>query len=369
MPGLIVIRIIPLTPVDANRFTTYLNPPGIGALNITAYDRSFNSPTTGQIVGTAQFVSPSTLPSPMQPQTPVFPPLSPPQYAPDPAGGIVQQYDVLAATLNESGYFQLQSVATAIIPVASTAAFENLRLVAQWGSGPGATTIPVTASYYDVALTPGAAPDLNAWLPVAGFGSPPQSDPWAVLAPSLYLQLPGPPSATNPFAFQMPTNGTPPSYDALLTVVQQVLYEDPGTSGTPNLAALTVAQCRNIAYEIIWSQQPPLPTPPDPIEELYSSSSNTGVLLSGTTPNQFEADRRQFEAQLKSYYAIADSSADRLTNFVYALSAAIACEEQSMAPSATPTTVALGNCLITALSSLRIFQRNVFFPLSGAEPT
>src|ERR1700740_1047059 len=37
----------------------------------------------------------------------------------------------------------------------------------------------------------------------------------------------------------------------------------------------------------------------------------------------------------------------------------------SRAPSATPTTVALGNSLITALSSLRIFQRNVFFPLSG----
>ena len=29
----------------------------------------------------------------------------------------------------------------------------------------------------------------------------------------------------------------------------------------------------------------------------------------------------------------------------------------------------LGKLLITALSSLRIFRRNVFFPLSGAEPT
>ena len=335
MPGLIVIRIIPQTATDANRFATYLNPPSLGALNITAYDLSFNSPTTGQSVGTAQFISPSSLPSPLQAQPlgqpPILPPLSPPQYNPDPVAGIVQQYDAVAATLSKSWYFQLESVATAIIPVASTTAFENLRLVAQWGSGPSATTIPLTANYYDVALTPGAAPDLNAWLPAPGFGSPPQSDPWAVLAPSVYLQLPAPPSATNPLAFQMPTNGTPPSFNSLLTAVQQVLKEDPGTSGTPNLAALTVAQCRNIAYEIIWSQQPPLPTPPDPIEELYSSSSNSGVLLSGTNPNQFEADRQQFEAQLKSYYAIADSDADRLTNFVYALSAAIASEEQSIA--------------------------------------
>jgi hypothetical protein len=331
MPGLIVIRIIPQTPVDADKFTTYLNPPGLGTLNITAYDLSFNSPTTGQSVGTAQFISPSTPPSPMQPQPPNFPPLSPPQYDPDPDSGIVQQYDAATPFFNESGYFQLQSVATAIIPVANTTAFENLRLVAQWGSGPGATTIPLSTNYYDVALTPSAAPDLNAWLPAPVFGSAPQSDPWAMLAPSLYLHLPAPPSATNPFSFQMPTDGTPPSYDSLLNSVQQVLKEDPGTSATPNLAALTIAQSRNIAYEIIWSQQPPLPTPPDPIEDLYSSSSNPGVLLNGTTPNQPEADRQQFEAQLKSYYAIADSNADRLTNFVYALSAAIACEEQSIA--------------------------------------
>jgi Tc toxin complex TcA C-terminal TcB-binding domain len=331
MPGLIVIRIIPQTPVDADKFTTYLNPPGLGPLNITVYDLSFNSPTTGQSVGTAQLISPSIPPSPMQPQPPIFPSLSPPQYNPDPDSGIVQQYDATAPFVNESGYFQLQSVATAIIPVANTTAFENLRLVAQWGSGPGATTIPLNASYYNAALTPSTAPDLNAWLPAPVFGSPPQSDPWAMLAPSLYLQLPAPPSATNPFSFQMPTDGTPPPYDSLLTSVQQVLKEDPGTSVTPNLAALTIAQCRNIAYEIIWSQQPPLPTPPDPIENLYSSSSNPGVLLNGTTPNQPEADRQQFEAQLKSYYAIADSNADRLTNFVYALSIAIACEEQSIA--------------------------------------
>ena len=54
-------------------------------------------------------------------------------------------------------------------------------------------------------------------------------------------------------------------------------------------------------------------------------------MLSGTTPNPDEGDRQQFEGQLQSYYAVADTTADRLTSFVYALSAAIACEQQSIA--------------------------------------
>ena len=36
----------------------------------------------------------------------------------------------------------------------------------------------------------------------------------------------------------------------------------------PNLGALSVDQCRNIAYEIVWSQQPPPPTPPNLVEDL-----------------------------------------------------------------------------------------------------
>jgi Tc toxin complex TcA C-terminal TcB-binding domain len=333
MPGLIVIRIIPQTATDANRFTTYLNPPGLGALNITAYDLSFNSPTTGQSVGAAQFISPSSPPSPTQPQPPVFPSLSPPQYDPDPAGGIVQQYDAVAATLTESGYFQLQSVATAVISVADATSFENLRLVAQWGTGAGTPAIPLTTNFYDIPLVGDATPDLNAWLPAPAFNLPPQPDPWSALTPSLYLQLPAPPSAANPVSFQMPTDGTPPPYGELLAAVQQILQSDPGTATTPNLAAFTVAQCRNIAYEIIWSQQPSLPVPmaPNTIEDLYTDPPNTGALLNGTSPNQYEGDRLQFEAELKNYYAVADSNADRLTNFVYALSAAIACEQQSIA--------------------------------------
>ena len=100
---------------------------------------------------------------------------------------------------------------------------------------------------------------------------------------------------------------------------------------TPDLGALTLDQCKNIAYEIVWSQQQPPPTPPDPVEDLYTNPPNTGASLNSSTPNQYEGDRQQFEAQLNSYYTVANATADRLTNFVFALSAAVACQQQSLA--------------------------------------
>ena len=57
MSSLIVIRIVPQAAIDPNKFATeYLDPPGLGPLQITAFDLSFNSPTTGQAVGTATYI-------------------------------------------------------------------------------------------------------------------------------------------------------------------------------------------------------------------------------------------------------------------------------------------------------------------------
>lgn len=86
MPSLIVIRIVPQAAIDPNKFTSeYLDPPGLGPLQITAFDLSFNSPTAGQAVGTASYIgAASTAPNPTSSQpanvSPVF---LPPQYSPD----------------------------------------------------------------------------------------------------------------------------------------------------------------------------------------------------------------------------------------------------------------------------------------------
>ena len=405
MPNLIVIRILPQAAVTPDTFATYLSPSGLGDLTITAYDLSFNNTTTGQSVGTAAYIPPTAGPSPTSPiSRPANPPpvftLTPAIYA---AGtGIVQQIDLQPAAISvstiESPYYTFESVATAVIQIPSPPPgqtnFENLRLVAQWGTGAAAQAIAIPSNYYDVALVSGAMP----------------ADPneWAALAPSLYLTLPPPPTTANPLSLQLSSDGAPPAFQDLLAAVRKVLDGDPGgsvtvstaatataASGTttllfpagaagiangmsvsgpagaipagatvapggvatgatgvsvtlsqqlsatvnggtaitftPDLGALTLDQCKNIAYEIVWSQQPPPPSPPDPVEDLYTNPPNNGALLNGATPNQSEGDRQQFEAELNSYYTVANATADRLTNFVFALSAAIACQQQSLA--------------------------------------
>ncbi|MFN0168683.1 MAG: neuraminidase-like domain-containing protein [Bryobacteraceae bacterium] len=399
MSSLIVIRILPQQTLDPAKFTTYLNPPGLGPLQITAYELTFNDPVQGRKLATATYVAATTPPSPTAavtvPPAPVF---KTPVYGASPANGIVQQYDLAGAAPPDSAYFQLEAVANAIIEIPTAVKIENVRLEAQWGSGAAATPIKGNFDFYNIPLSPGPTPDLNAWAP-STLSTAAQPDPWGALFPSFYFHLPQPASSSGAFSFKVPTDGTAPAFDELLKATQQILSQDPGgavivatsagaaigasalkfpasTAGisagmsvsgagvpsgttvvkidgaglvtlshelaapvgagisitfTPNLGALTLEQCRNIAYEIVWIQQPPAPTPPDPVEDLYTNPPNTGPLLSGTTPNQFEADRRQFEAELTSYYALADAAADRLTTFIFALSAAVACEQSTLA--------------------------------------
>src|SRR6185503_312841 len=327
MSSLIVIRIVPPQPLEPGAFQSdYLNP-SIGPLQITAFELSFNDPTVGKNLGTVKFVGAPAAPSPDKPAplSPFPPVMKAPKYSPSPTTGIVQNYGLEPSLGSNSAYFLRSAVATAVIEIPTAAKIENLRLVAQWGSGAGATPVPISQLYYDVQTSAGPGPDINTWTPSAADTSG-GGDPWLQLPPSAYLHLPTAPSSAKPFSFSIPTDGTPPSFDELLKAVQQITSLDPG--GTPSLANLPVDKCRNIAYEIVWTQQPPPPQPPELLGDMYSTPPNDGPMLSGTTPNQHEANRQQFEASLLSYYALADMAADRLTGFVYSLSAAIACEQR-----------------------------------------
>jgi Tc toxin complex TcA C-terminal TcB-binding domain/Protein of unknown function (DUF2934) len=344
---LIVIRLLPPAPVAATpvgstppSFTDYLAQNG--GLRIDAYDVSYNSPTSGTLVGTAIYKAPSTLPQ-------TGPTLNPPLgFSPTPAvyaagTGIIQQLDLepsqVVGLSVESPYYQFESVATAIIeftPPGAATFFENLRLVATWVTG-GAQALTITQDYYNVPLQDGPIPDpttlvTTAYVENGGTTVDDTTDSWSALPPSLYLTVPPPatPGATN---FSMPSNGTAPPFDNLLAAIKAVLNVDPG-GALPDLGKLSFAQCQNIAYEIVWSQQQPLPTPPEPIENMYTTPPNYGQLMgsgSSPTPNQDEGNRQQFQAQLTGYYALANSAADRLTNYVFALAMAVACEELSLA--------------------------------------
>ena len=377
MAGLVVIRLVPEKPVDAVTFQGYLS-----GLTIQAFDLTFetvDADPPGTSVGTAAV-------APISPAG-VANSLGAPSYPTYVAGtnGIVQQFDFTLIGL----LYEIESVAIAVISITSAATSGNFRLDVQRG---GQTLVSVPYQY-SRSLDPVAVPDpatlvsgsnpfaqISAWaalsvdtyiaipatttselLALPKDGKPPAFDALLTAVNTVIASDPGPLAALTTTAPAAPAGsdsvtvssageatvgmtisgaGVPPGTTVVdiqgntITLSQELTaVVNPGANLTlaVNLAALSVAQCRNIAYEIVWEQQPPLPAPPDAVEELYTNPPNSGVMLSGSTPNTVEGDRQQFEGQLQSYYAVADTTADALTSYVYALSAAIACEQWSIA--------------------------------------
>ena len=139
---------------------------------------------------------------------------------------------------------------------------------------------------------------------------------------SAYVTLP-PTTDPNLAQLQLPTDGSLPSYDDLLAAINKVLASDPGPAGQ-DLTALTTAggpltvdQCRNIAYEIVWGAHPPLPSPHDSLENMYTDPPNDGSFATGTTTNSNEQSRQQFQGELNSYYATRNANVELLAKFVY----------------------------------------------------
>jgi hypothetical protein len=385
MAGLIVVQIVPDAPVDPVTFQTdYLT-----GLKVEAFDLSFatvNATPPGASVGSASFIPPN--PSGVSSSG-----VAPPTYPAGVTNGIIQQVDFVF--LSFLGSFDFESVAVAIIDVSGAATKGNFRLeVSKAGKSlvtvpdlydctlvlgpvPNPATFASTATDPNqisswAALTPQAYVSIpaasNTVLKLPQDGTPPPFDPLmaavqgvlgvdpGVVAP---IATAGPNVAASKTVIELTSvttitvgmtasagaGGPIPAGTTVVaidTATKKVTLSQELTAALPtptnvtfawDLATLTFAQCRNVAEEIVWAQQSPLPTPADPIEDLYTDPPNTGHVLggtSGTTPNQFENDRQQFEGQLRSYYAVAGTTANQLATYVYALSAAVACEQQSV---------------------------------------
>ena len=275
MPNYIVLRLTPPVAVDATTFTTYLNN-----LTIKVYDISYAQPVNGTLIGSAAFAS----------------------------GQIVQHAVILPPPP------VVESVATALIPyvpsgpeyVSPDLRIEFDRSSAQPNFAP--------RTYYDVQV-----------LDIAGpFPSPNaiQSIPDANV--SAFVTL-------SPINNQLivPNDGTPPRFSDLLAAVTAVLAADPAQPVNPTLLSqLSVDQCRNIANEIVYGPQAPLPLPPEPPVNMYTKGPNSGTLM-----DTHEQNRQQFEGQLSAYYGPRDATVLRLTNHVFALSTAYWCELQTQSAS------------------------------------
>jgi hypothetical protein len=301
MADLIIIRIHPVKPVDAATFTSSLK-----GLIITVFDRSYGDRktdtygnlTTGTQIGTASFDAPDLN-----------------------KGAIVQH-----VTTQFIGPFPVDvwgAAATAAIlidrPAQDSTEYQtaDLRLeITQNNTSIADSSIDYNVSQGQIASLPSVPNPLDQ-PPVAMA----KARAYMALAPaSLYWALP---LVTDSNYFSVPTDGTPPNFDGLLQAVEKVLASDP--AAPVDLTALTVEQCRHIAYEIAWNRKLfPLPAPTGGDENL------AGLY---TTPYSGDKDvtnnRQQFESDLTSYYATNNGQADVLTKYVYALSASGACQDRS----------------------------------------
>ncbi len=235
--------------------------------------------------------------------------------------GIVQHVEPMTIdTIFETFYIPIPaSVATAIIPfnLAVPASGSNSFLDVSVVVTRNGVTVPVSGDFYDVIVSPGNPP------------SPDQYQTQALQNTSLYLTLPAPPLA-NAINLVVPNDGTAPSFDGLYLAMQKAQTNDSHFANVP-LSTLSTDDCSRMAYDIVWSQQGNvLPAPPDALESLYTNPPNRGGSGGDGTSNNLEQDRQKFEGTVSGFYATRNATAERLTKFVAAVSAALLCEQTSL---------------------------------------
>jgi hypothetical protein len=145
-----------------------------------------------------------------------------------------------------------------------------------------------------------------------------------------YVELPDPGLAADPddAVVELPEDGTPPSFESLKAAVEKVLQQDPGN--LDKLASLSVAECRHIAREIAWNRHvEPSPTVSKAEFENMYTVPPPSPPPSDFDPKMQQITSQQFEGAVAEYRAIHDARADALARYIFALSAAIACERRS----------------------------------------
>lgn len=285
MPQVLVIRLVPEEPVSGAAFSNYL-----AGLKIEAWDVSFAKPKVNIAVD---------------------PPIGKADFNVNPAVTRIAQHWLPTLA------FPPAAVATALLEITAPPAKEYantdvLLRVTRNGTSLGTFVVEYNAATVTLAAVPPAA-------------TPPAASPFPVGAPALHVSLPSPGSAVDPndAIVTLPKDGSPPAFADLKAAVQKVLSQDPG--GSPALKDLTPAQCRHIAYEIAWNRHiDPLPSPSPDLEVMYT-----------TDASGFDEKAHQiFQAELLKHRAANDAEAEVLANYIFAMVAALVCEQKSIDASA-----------------------------------
>ncbi len=367
MAKYLVIQLHPEKPVTAVAFENYLK-----GLTIEAYDLSVDSPTEGTPIGTANYIEGKTV------ETPDPPPMvnqllkdGYPWLAPAWENGhvtdiIQNHYYELVGTppiaLSKVKVVTDSSLAIAVIKFDDKHEAADIRLIARRNEN----EIIHRQKYYNVISA-----KIN---PIEMIQHPVYKDrvlvkvnkphdfepdkfkliniPTGGYPISLYFKLPAPPATNLEVSAILPDDGAAPSYNLLYSAVKNVLNvelnvieskiseldteinsstisEEEKTKKRAEKERLekivrwefTLPQCRHIAYEILWGKTGVgRPEPESSLKELYTE---------GDGKDDDGSKRQKFEGDLLSYYSQNNSLSDRLANYVYTLSAAKWCEEQS----------------------------------------
>ena len=313
MPQVILVRLVPKSPTSGASFSGYL-----ANLSIRAFDLSFGDSTNGTLVGEAKGAwVPNTG---LNAAGPAFTPAT---------QRILQHFTVYPVQVNPlpappDPDTRLEAVATAVIelnPPAPEFNTADLRLEIKQGT----QLVAYERLDFNVKVEPNAPISNN---PSTYIGVDP---------PAVVVALPDPGVALDPNAafVELPTDGSPPKFVPLLTAIDKVLAQDPGGGATlANSSPLTVAESRQVAREILWNRKvTPPPERPNGrrLEDMYTQPP-TDTSLSSDELDRAEMDRKQYEAALLGFYALQDADSERLTQYVFAASAAVWAEQQSAAP-------------------------------------
>src|SRR5579859_5179096 len=305
MPELIILKLIPTSPVIAATFTRALQ-----GLRIRLFDLTVDNYGDGVEIGSATGV-----PVPLHPLAIID------AIIPTFENSIIQDFEVSA-----TGDAILKSVATAVVVVDPPTGYLDHR-------GTNAFHLRVELERAGLILLDTIIEyHITTQLMVAL--SPIQAD-YLALPASAIVPIPAGNLGLedNPIAFvPLKANGQPPDFKRLVNAINLVLSLNHPASdyelhrlevrNTP----LTTAQCYQIASEIVWNRTlyPP-PSSHLPLSDLYTIPDDGPHDAADT-----EQVRMKFEGHLYGYRATHDAEALRLASYVYGASSAIFCERLSV---------------------------------------
>jgi hypothetical protein len=343
MTTIIIVRLLPSTPTDSASFTKALNN-----LTIIAYDRTVSNTSPDPVVGANdnQLGTATGVVATGDPLV-VTPGSNPPTFE----QSIIQHlyYDPKNDPSNTP---TLKSVATALIVVSDVpSTYAEYPATSDTGvnyfdvrfqierNGIAISDLTIEYNLFAIPLTNPILTDPLLWTAID-----PLTDQY-LFPTSAYVYLPPAPVADlDPnAAYLNPSQpGQPPNFGGLVTAINDVLKQDsPATA--PSLAhltePLTIAQCGEIASEIIYNRviSPP-PEPAGDLELLYTTPNNQGSPPNSNQGQTWDSVRQTWEGKFQAYHSNNDAAASKLAGFVYAAQAAVWAELQTYSSTASVTT-------------------------------